>query len=51
MSSDEEDLIPCKLSDGYAIASLDGIHWYEKPDDMTMGEFIESLPSAFAAGD
>ncbi len=42
MSSD--DYMEVRLSS--AMASLDGIHWYEKPDDMPMAEFLASLPRA-----
>jgi len=27
----------------YAMASRDGVHWYEKPEDMTTEEFFSSL--------
>jgi len=27
----------------YAMASWDGVHWYEKPEDMTTEEFFSSL--------
>lgn len=32
----------------YAMASPDLVHWYEKPDGMTMAEFTDSLPEPVA---
>ena len=33
-----------QIASEFAMAAPDLVHWYEKPDGMTMAEFLESLP-------